>query len=120
MRCAPAELGQRWGASGHAIGLEERGGPWIELGRHQARFLEGVRVPAPEARELGLFGPAAIRDLLFHDDTPPARVATDLPTVAPGDVVLSKFLPARVAWVRSVPARRSRHSPGLARTVEGR
>lgn len=99
-------LSERWDAEPYAsrVGSIRN---WPEIGRLRGRFREGVRSPADEF----CYRPSSITDLRLTGEglaAPqiPTVMATE-PAVASGDVVLSKFLPLRAAWVSMSTPRRS-------------
>jgi hypothetical protein len=100
-------LQEHWDVGGYVLAAELPD-EWVTLGDLRARFRDGVKVSAEGARALGLYRPSSIRGLQLHDDELGSLVddLLDHERVATGDVVLSKFLPVRAAWVAPSTTRR--------------
>lgn len=98
-------LQQRWDANQY-LHSQERG-HWHMLGELVASFQEGERVSAEEAHQRGFFRPSSIQGLrLNHKNLSNFSGDNAQQTVGTGDVVLSKFLPPRAAWVTTSTSRR--------------
>ncbi len=99
-------LYERWNAEFHVFSPEERG-TWLALQDLASRLKEGDRITSEEANQQGHFRPSSITNLrLNHRNLAPFTNTNGYQVVGVGDVVLSKFLPPRAAWVTASTSRR--------------
>jgi hypothetical protein len=99
-------LYERLDAEFHVFSPVERGA-WLALQDLASRFKEGDRITSQEAVQQGHFRPSSITDLrLSHQGLAPFTNTKGYQVVGVGDVVMSKFLPPRAAWVTSSTSRR--------------
>lgn len=92
---------ERWEASLFVVD-PERQASWQPLSRLRARIREGTRPSTAESRGRMMYRPSSITQMGLPWEPPSTKgESTDAgqALVKPGDVVLSKFLPIRTAWV---------------------
>lgn len=101
-----SRLDERLDAESYVFAPTERG-DWVALQDSKLRFKEGDRITSEEAKLQGYFRPSSITNLrLDHRGLAPFPDTEEHRIVGLGDVVLSKFLPPKAAWVTSSTSRR--------------
>lgn len=99
-------LCERMDANFHVFSPVERGS-WLSLQELAPRIEEGERLYAMESERRGYFRPSSIQDLRLDErGLASFDMAGEFRVVGVGDVVMSKFLPPRAAWVTASTARR--------------
>jgi len=99
-------LDERLDAESYVFAPTERGA-WVALQDSKLRFKEGDRITSEEAKQQGYFRPSSITNLrLDHRGLAPFPDTEGHRIVGIGDVVLSKCLPPKAAWVTSSTSRR--------------